>query len=226
MTYLYARTSTDKQDNSIDLQLKQLREFCLRKGFDSYTELVDDDVSGGKRLFDRPQGSRLANVGKNDTIVVMKADRLYRSFIDSVVTTNDLVERGVKLYIIQFNEEPISFENYMNEAMLYQTFIFSHMEKRQIGQRTKDGLRNRKANGKTNSAPKFGFDNLGKGKDGLEVINQSEMETLRLMKKLRNQMSAYQVADKLNELGRPTKKGGKWHGSNIDKFLYKYIHLI
>ena len=138
--YTYSRVSTDKQDNSIDLQQKKLIEFCERKGFNDVIHLADSDVSGGKALYSRPEGSKLKDLKRGDVLITYRSDRLFRNFRNAVNTTIDLVDKGVKLYIINFNEEPISFENYMLEAMLYQTFIFSHMEKRQIGQRTKDGL--------------------------------------------------------------------------------------
>lgn len=219
--YTYARVSTDKQDNSLDMQHRKLVEFCERKGFTDVIHLADSDVSGGKALYHRPEGSKLKDLEKGDVLIVWRADRLFRSFRNAVNTTIDLVDKGVKLYIINFNEEPISFENYMNEAMLYQTFIFSHMEKRQIGQRTKEGLHNRKITGKTNSPAKFGFTNVGKGKDGLEIVNESEINVLKRMIELRNEGSAYFVARVLNSEGYKTKKGREWKGSNIDLMIRK-----
>lgn len=217
--YTYSRVSTDKQDNSLDLQQKKLIEFCERKGFTNVIHLSDSDVSGGKALYSRPEGSKLKDLQKGDVLITYKSDRLYRSFRNAVNTTIDLVDKGVKLYIINFNEEPISFENYMLEAMLYQTFIFAHLEKRQIGQRTKDGLHNRRVNGKTNSAPKFGYTNVGKGKDGVEVVNENEIKAIRRMNELRQSHSAYVVAKMLNSEGFLTKKGRGWQGSNIDTML-------
>jgi hypothetical protein len=221
--YCYSRVSTDKQDNSMEVQYKKLQEFCNRKGFTDAIYLADTDVSGGKALFNRPEGSKLKSLQRGDVLIVCKSDRLYRSFRNAVNQTIDLVDAGVQLYIIDFNENAISFESPMLEVMLYQTFIFAHMERRMIGQRTKDGLSNRRLNGQTNSAPKMGYDNVYEmidGKEvGKEVPNEKEQQTLLRANELRKKMSAYKVATKLNNEALYTKNGFEWKGSNIDTIL-------
>ena len=232
--YCYSRVSTDKQDNSMEVQHKKLQEFCSRKGFEDAIYLADTDVSGGKALFNRPEGSKLKSLQRGDVLVVTKSDRLYRSFRNAVNQTIDLVDAGVQLYIIDFNENAISFESPMLEVMLYQTFIFAHMERRMIGQRTKDGLSNRRLNGQTNSAPKMGYDNVyeiidGK-KVGKEMPNEKDRVTLKrandlLLTKIKTKnkvvryMNPYEASKVLNDEGLFTKKGLKWSGTNLPTIL-------
>jgi DNA invertase Pin-like site-specific DNA recombinase len=76
---IYARVST--ADQSVDMQLVELREFCGRRA-DSVVvrEYIDEGVSGAKAS--RPQLNRLmddAQRHKLDTVVVWKFDRFARS---------------------------------------------------------------------------------------------------------------------------------------------------
>jgi DNA invertase Pin-like site-specific DNA recombinase len=214
-TYVYTRTSTDKQGNSIDYQSKVLSEFCNRKGFENIIELVDEDVSGGIQLFSRPKGKELLNAKKGDYVIVTHSTRLFRNFRDAVCSALDFIDNGINLIILDSGEEPIS-KDIQREMMMYISFLFAHVEKRQIGERTKNGLKNRRSNGQTNSRERFGFNNIGKGKDGKEVVNEAEVELLRYMQSLRESKLSYlQIARRLNSEQKLTKNGKEWKHPNV-----------
>ena len=215
--YTYSRTSTDKQSNSIDYQGKVLLDFCNRKGFENVISLVDEDVSGGMQLFLRPQGKLLSETKKGDTIIVTHSTRLFRNFRDSVCTALDFIDNGVNLIILDSGEEPIS-KDIQREMMMYISFLFAHVEKRQIGERTRNGLKNRRSNGQTNSRERFGYTNISKGKEGKEVVNEKEIEILRVMNDKRELGYSYaKIAKHLNDNQLYTKKGTKWFHGNIPK---------
>jgi DNA invertase Pin-like site-specific DNA recombinase len=74
---IYARVSTDKQDN--DNQLIQLREFASKQGWIIVAEYVDTVSGSGKK--ERPQFKRMileASQRQFDLLLFWKLDRLSR----------------------------------------------------------------------------------------------------------------------------------------------------
>src|SRR5256886_1662934 len=77
---LYARISTLNHGQNAEVQLRELREYCGRRGFEIAAEYVDSGVSGSKER--RPQLDRLwidAKRRKFDCVVVYRYDRFARS---------------------------------------------------------------------------------------------------------------------------------------------------
>jgi len=77
---LYCRVSTDKQNNSN--QLDQLREFAGRQGWELVAEYVDTATGSGKK--ERPQFTRMmleASQRKFDVLLFWALDRLSREGI-------------------------------------------------------------------------------------------------------------------------------------------------
>src|SRR4029079_13321061 len=77
---LYARTSTT--DPNCEMQLRELREYCQRRGWNIYQEYVDT-WAGSKAI--RPQRSNLmadAAMRRFDTVLVWRLDRWGRSLAD------------------------------------------------------------------------------------------------------------------------------------------------
>jgi DNA invertase Pin-like site-specific DNA recombinase len=73
------------------LQLRELREFALHRGWEIASEYVDQGVSGSKES--RPQLNRLmadARKRRFDLIAVWKLDRFGRSLKHLVMTLADL----------------------------------------------------------------------------------------------------------------------------------------
>jgi DNA invertase Pin-like site-specific DNA recombinase len=79
-TALYARVSTTNHGQDTEVQLRDLREFFQRRGWDIVDQYVDTGVSGAKDS--RPELNRLmadAHRCKFDAIAVWKFDRFARS---------------------------------------------------------------------------------------------------------------------------------------------------
>jgi len=77
---IYARVSTDKQDNAN--QLEQLREFASRQSWEVVTEYKDTVSGSGRRT--RPQFDAVmlaASQGKFDLLLFWALDRLSREGI-------------------------------------------------------------------------------------------------------------------------------------------------
>jgi DNA invertase Pin-like site-specific DNA recombinase len=88
---IYTRVSTDEQKT--DLQLRDLREYVARRGYDVF-QIYEDIVSGAAT--ERPALSRLlddARKRKFDIVLVWKFDRFARSLkmlVDSLALFQEL----------------------------------------------------------------------------------------------------------------------------------------
>src|ERR1700689_3804066 len=77
---LYSRVSTLHHGQDPEVQSREIREYCQRRGWPLVGEYVDSGISGAKER--RPQLDRLiadAHKRKFDVIVVWKFDRFARS---------------------------------------------------------------------------------------------------------------------------------------------------
>ncbi|HLY59838.1 MAG TPA: recombinase family protein [Terriglobia bacterium] len=77
---IYARVSTSNNGQSPEMQLRELREFCERRGWSVAKKYVDVGISGSKE--DRVELNCLmadAHRRRFDTVIVWKFDRFARS---------------------------------------------------------------------------------------------------------------------------------------------------
>lgn len=92
---LYLRVSTLEQNT--DLQRLELTEYANKRGWDY--EILEDKATG--KNSNRPalkQLMLLAKQHKIDGIAVWRADRLFRSLKEAVLTLSDLTELGIIFY--------------------------------------------------------------------------------------------------------------------------------
>ena len=104
---LYARVSSDRQDVdlSISSQLKALREYADRNGYQAVREYVDEAESG--RSIDRPGFKAMIGAARQDAnpfsaILVWKLSRFARNREDSIIYKSLLRKHGVQ--VISINE--------------------------------------------------------------------------------------------------------------------------
>jgi len=96
-TALYARTSTSNNGQSPEMQLRELREYCGRRGWQIAGEYVDSGVSGAKEH--RPQLDRLLADCKQcrlDAVIVYRYDRFARSLRQLVNALEDFRSLGIE----------------------------------------------------------------------------------------------------------------------------------
>lgn len=95
MIYGYARVSTygqAKDGNSLESQQLLLKTHGASK-------IYCDVVTGSK--IDRPELNQLINIlQKGDVLIVTKLDRIARSLTDGINLINSLIERQIKIHII------------------------------------------------------------------------------------------------------------------------------
>lgn len=140
---IYARVSTDEQ--TVDPQLCDLREFIANRGWEVAKEFVDIGVSGSKDS--RPAWNELwdeIQKGRIRVLVVHALDRLGRSLPHLVKILSTLVEKNVTL--ISFREN-IDLSTSTGRMVAGFFSVLADYELSMIRDRTKAGMRAAKARG-------------------------------------------------------------------------------
>lgn len=152
---LYARCSTlNGQDP--EMQLRELREYALRRGWTVTSEYVDRGVSGSKET--RPQLDRLlmdAHRRTFDGVLVWKIDRFGRSLKHLVCTLADLSAYGVAFVSLSDN---LDLSTPSGRLMFQIIGAMAEFERSLIQERVRAGLRNARAKGKRLGRPRICVD--------------------------------------------------------------------
>ena len=155
---LYARVSTEEQadaGHSIDAQLRVLREFCARKGWQVVGEYVDAGYSG--KTLNRPKIQALlrdANARAFDVIAVHKIDRFSRSLKDTINTLTELKSAGIGFASAT---QPIDLTTPEGKLMLMMLAVFAEIYIDNLSAETKKGREQRARKGFANGHVPFGY---------------------------------------------------------------------
>ena len=153
---LYARVSTT--DQNCEMQLRELREYCKRRGWTITQEYVDAGWSGAKAS--RPQLNRLKDDARQrrfDAVLVWKLDRWGRSVSDSIGGIQELVSLGVR-WIAVTQHLDTDESNPMARFLLHIMAAFAELEREMIRERVKSGMAAAKHRGKKLGRRKVVFD--------------------------------------------------------------------
>ena len=134
---IYIRTSTDNQKESINLQRKELREYCNRVGYKVVEEYVDFGFSG--KTTERPAFSNMMEDASNnffDILLVTKIDRFARSIIDCLISVEKLNTHGVGFAA---TSQPIDTSSAMGKLTLQIMSAFAEFERSIITERMEAG---------------------------------------------------------------------------------------
>lgn len=146
----YARVSTE--DQRLDPQQIELRDYCARSGFVIEQEF-SDTISGGTSS--RPGLDALVDrcsLGGIDAVVTVKLDRLGRSVLNVVSLVQRLKDMGVALICTSQGIDTRD-ENPCGKLIMGVLASCAEFEKSIIQERTRAGLRAAKARGKTLGRP-------------------------------------------------------------------------
>lgn len=152
---IYARVST--ADQNCEMQLRELRDYCQRRGWEIAGEYVDTGYSGAKVT--RPELDRLmkdARQRRFDAVLVWKLDRWGRSLIHSLQSVQELASMGVRFIATTQNIDSDE-SNPMSRFMLNIFGAFAEFEREMIRERTVAGVRAARAKGKKLGRPKRVF---------------------------------------------------------------------
>lgn len=146
---LYIRVSTDAQFEegySVDAQLKMLEAHCVSRGISRYEPYIDGGYTGSN--LDRPQIQRLiadAKAKRIDCVIVYKLDRLSRSQKDTLYLIEDVfLPHNVDFVSIR---ETLDTSTPYGRAMIGILSAFAQLERENIRERTRMGMKERVRNG-------------------------------------------------------------------------------
>lgn len=148
-TALYCRVSTT--DQSVEMQLADLRAYCTQRGFAIYREYSDHGISGTKER--RPELDALmadARKRKFDAVLVWRFDRFARSTKHLITALEELRHLGIEFISYQEN---IDTSSPLGKAMFTIVAAVAELERNIIVERIKGGLRRAKAMGKKIGRP-------------------------------------------------------------------------
>jgi putative DNA-invertase from lambdoid prophage Rac len=152
---IYARVSTS--DQTCELQLRELREYCQRRGWSIHDEFIDTGISGTKSS--RPELNRLLGDVRQrriEVIVCWKLDRWARSLAHLVQSIQELDSLNVRFIAVTQNIDTDA-SNPMAKLLLHLMGAFAEFERSLIVERTIAGVRAAKAKGKVPGRPKRVF---------------------------------------------------------------------
>lgn len=141
---LYARVSTDKQDT--DNQMIRLREIAQNRGYEVFDEYID--IASGRNAH-RPDLDRMMKDAKHhrfNKIIAVKLDRIARSVTNLNNLMNDLYSWNIG---IEFIDQPIDTSTPAGKMILTILGAMAEFERELIVERTNDGLKRAKKEGKT-----------------------------------------------------------------------------
>jgi DNA invertase Pin-like site-specific DNA recombinase len=147
---LYSRVST--QDQSVDMQLLDLRRYCEQRGFDIYKEYSDEGISGTKDR--RPALDELmadARKRKFDAVLCWRFDRFARSTKHLITALEEFRHLGIEFISYQEN---IDTSSPLGKAIFTIVSAIAELERNIIVERVKAGIRRAKENGKRLGRPK------------------------------------------------------------------------
>jgi DNA invertase Pin-like site-specific DNA recombinase len=146
------------------MQLRELREYCDRRGWTGAGEYVDVGISGTKEK--RPELDRLlvdAHRRRFDAVVVWKFDRFARSVSHLLRALETFKALGVEFVSLS---EQVDTTTPTGKMIFTVLGAVAELERSLIAERVKAGLRNARAKGKRLGRPRV-------------VVDASRIATLR-----------------------------------------------
>src|ERR1700688_2457746 len=194
---IYARVST--KDQSCELQVRDLRAYCVARRFDLVREYVDVGQSGAKDS--RPELNKLMDDARKrqfDAIVVWRFDRFARSTKHLLLALEEFRSLGIQFISYQENLDTSSA---LGQALFTIVSAVAQLERDLIRERVSAGIRNARANGKKLGRPRV--------KANLEEILQLRAEGHSLRKiAAKLGIGDGTVRDRLkDQRGKPHTKG-------------------
>jgi DNA invertase Pin-like site-specific DNA recombinase len=148
---LYARVSTTNGQNP-EMQLEELRQYCVRRGWMVAGEYVDRGISGSREQ--RPELDRLLAACRKrqaDAVVVYRYDRFARSLRQLVNALEEFRSLGIEFVSLHEGVDTST----PNGRLVFGIFAtIAEFERELIRDRVRSGLASAKAKGKRLGRPR------------------------------------------------------------------------
>lgn len=224
---IYARVSTDnsQQTMSYEMQQKYYSEMVGKHPNWTLIKIYTDEGKTGTNTRHREGFNSMirdCHEGKLDLIITKNVSRFSRNIIDSIGHVRSLAALKSPIGVF-FENEGIYTLSSDGETRLSYISINAQEESRAKSVAMNSSIAMRFSHGMFLTPPLLGYDN---DEDGKLIINEEEAATVRLMFFL--YLTGYttgEIAMKLTELGRRTKKGNtQWSAGSVYNQLVNERH--
>ncbi len=220
----YCRVSTgnQKEERTIEIQQKALKEYAEAKGYELVKIFSDDGISGG--LEDRPGLAELFGYLENgqsiETVLIFKLDRLARDLYIQEHLIRKLEDHKVKL--ISLKEPELDSSDPMRKAFRQFMGIVSELEKAFITMRLSGGRLNKaRKGGYAGGGVAYGY----KAQEKQLSLDGERSEMIKTIFSLkRKNMSMRSIAKHLNDNEISTARGKKWYASTVKYILENPVY--
>jgi DNA invertase Pin-like site-specific DNA recombinase len=202
----YTRVSTTEQADSglgLSAQRAAIEAEVDRRAW-SLTTVYTDAGASGRSLANRPALADALDVlrrGEAQTLVVAKLDRLSRSLLDFAGLMQRAQREGWALVALDLGVDTTTPTGRLVASVMASV---AEWERETIGQRTKDALAAKRAQGVRLGRPR-----------SLDDGTATRIRELR-----ENGLTYQRIADSLTEEGVPTARGGsRWYPSTVSQAL-------
>jgi DNA invertase Pin-like site-specific DNA recombinase len=153
---IYARVSTSNHGQDPSMQIRELRDYCERRGWTIAGEFVDEGISGIKEH--RPALDRLLSLCRKravDAVVVYRYDRFARSLRQLVNALEDFRALGIDFVSLHEGVDTST----PNGRLVFGIFAsIAEFERELIRDRVRSGLAAAKAKGRHLGRPRVVVD--------------------------------------------------------------------
>ena len=229
-TALYARVSSDKQDVDLSIagQLRSLRDYAVRNGYEIIKEFVDQAESG-RSASSRPAFNEMIALSKAnrppfEVILVWKFSRFARSRMDSITYKALLRSRGIKLMSINepLDDTPVG---QLLEGIIESVDEFYSAN---LGQDIKRGMRENASRGFFNhSKAPYGLHRVPV-KDGSKMRwklapDRDDSTSVQVIRRIfdlaMKNLGCKEIAKTVNAEGYRNRNGNLWSGTTVHLVL-------
>jgi site-specific DNA recombinase len=228
---IYARVSSEKQDVdlSISAQLRALREYANRNGYQVVKEFVDEAESG--RTSARPAFREMIAVARRptkpfDLILVWKYSRFARSREDSIIFKTLLRKNGVRVVSITEPSDDTPIGKFLEAVIEDLDELYSA----NLGEEVTRGMRESASRGfYVASLTPYGYDRV-KVRDGskdrpkLEPSPHQASIVARIFKEVLEGKGLKEVVKGLNSEGIAGPRGKGWGKTTVHKILTNEVY--
>ena len=159
MIYGYLRVSTaDQGENGVSLDAQQGEILASARG--RPVQWVKDVCSGSIEFKLRPGGAYISeNLNRNDMIIAVKLDRLFRDTGDALATIERWGVMGVDVTILNLGGSTVDTRSPIGKMFFTLIAAFAEFERALIRERTRAALQHQKSIGKSRTSLRpFGYD--------------------------------------------------------------------
>lgn len=242
---LYARVSTDNQENNTSLsdQFDKLSNYAARQQYE-VVEFIKEIASGADpERQGLNQLRELARHGSIDVVVCLRVDRFMRDVLEGLSVMNELQNYSVR---VEFLETPTTGNDGLDKLLRMMLLWKGESEREIIQKRMMDGKISRLKEGRVMPTPTtaYGYEYWGKRDEkgnvvdsGLRIV-ESEATTVRLIyqwycfgKEDEGLLSIAGITRELSKMRIPTRRDNKkrtdkgvWQRATVRTILSNEIY--